>query len=161
MGELWQGLSSTSHNWRRQTTAIKETMMASGGCLCGDITYEYDQQQSTAALHCHCRDCQKVTGSGKATIVLFPEDAVKITGTFKQYGALGSDGSHVNRGFCSRCGSQMFTHIEEMPGLIFVKAGTLDDSSWVQVSLNCWESTASQWSPADSELPGAEKNPNL
>ena len=45
--------------------------MASGGCLCGDVTYEYDQEKSTAALHCHCRDCQKVTGSGKATIVLF------------------------------------------------------------------------------------------
>lgn len=135
--------------------------MASGGCLCGDVTYEYDQEKSTAALHCHCRDCQKVTGAGKATIVLFPEDAVSIAGTFKQYGALGSDGSHVNRGFCPRCGSQMFTHIDEMPGFVFVKAGSLNDSSWVKASLNCWESTASPWSPVDGQLPGAERNPDL
>ena len=105
------------------------------------------------------RDCQKVTGSGKATIVMFPEDAVAIEGTFKQYSCLGSDGSHVNRGFCPRCGSQMFTHVDEIPGMLFIKAGTMEDSSWVQVALNCWESTASVWSPADDSVPGVAKNP--
>ena len=133
--------------------------MADGGCLCGDVTYRYEASDASAALHCHCRDCQRVTGSGKATIIMFPESAIEITGSFKQYGCLGSDGSHVNRGFCPRCGSQMFTHIDEMPGLMFIKAGTMDDSSWVNVSLNCWVSTASPWSPADSDLPGAPRNP--
>ena len=139
----------------------REQHMTTGSCLCGDIQYECDQAQSTAALHCHCKDCQKVTGSGKATIVMFPESAVSISGDFQQFGVVGSDGSHVNRGFCPRCGSQMFTHIDEMPGLIFIKAGTMDDSSWVEVSLNCWESTASPWSPADGNLPGSERNPDL
>lgn len=133
--------------------------MGKGSCLCGDISYRYEASQSATALHCHCRDCQKVTGSGKATIVMFPEDAVAIEGTFKQYSCLGSDGSHVNRGFCPRCGSQMFTHVDEIPGMLFIKAGTMEDSSWVQVALNCWESTASVWSPADDGVPGVAKNP--
>ena len=133
--------------------------MASGGCLCGDVTYQYNSGDAAAALHCHCRDCQKVTGSGKATIVMFPQNAIEISGQFKQYGSIGSDGSHVHRGFCPRCGSQMFTHIDEMPGLMFIKAGTMEDSSWVEVSLNCWESTASMWSPADNRLPGVPRNP--
>lgn len=133
--------------------------MGKGSCLCGDISYRYEASQSATALHCHCRDCQKVTGSGKATIVMFPEDAVAIDGTFKQYSCLGSDGSHVNRGFCPRCGSQMFTHVDEIPGMLFIKAGTMEDSSWVQVALNCWESTASVWSPADDSVPGVAKNP--
>ena len=133
--------------------------MGKGSCLCGDISYRYEASQSATALHCHCRDCQKVTGSGKATIVMFPEDAVAIEGTFKQYSCLGSDGSHVNRGFCPRCGSQMFTHVDEIPGMLFIKAGTMEDSSWVQVALNCWESTASVWSPADGSVPGVAKNP--
>ena len=25
----------------------------------------------SASLHCHCKDCQRVTGSGKATVILF------------------------------------------------------------------------------------------
>ena len=133
--------------------------MGKGSCLCGDISYQYEASQSATALHCHCRDCQKVTGSGKATIVMFPEDAVVIDGTFKQYSSLGSDGSHVNRGFCPRCGSQMFTHVDEIPGMLFIKAGTMEDSSWVQVALNCWESTASVWSPADDSVQGVAKNP--
>ena len=133
--------------------------MGKGSCLCGDISYRYEASQSATALHCHCRDCQKVTGSGKATIVMFPEDAVAIEGTFKQYSCLGSDGSHVNRGFCPRCGSQMFTHVDEIPGMLFIKAGTMEDSSWVQVALNCWESTASVWSPADDSVPGVARNP--
>ena len=99
--------------------------MGKGSCLCGDISYRYEASQSATALHCHCRDCQKVTGSGKATIVMFPEDAVAIEGTFKQYSCLGSDGSHVNRGFCPRCGSQMFTHVDEIPGMLFIKAASM------------------------------------
>ena len=135
--------------------------MQKGHCLCGDVQYQFDEKRAGFGLHCHCKDCQRVTGSGKATVILFPMDAVTIEGEYKTYASLGFDGSHVNRGFCPNCGSQMFTHIDEMPGFVFVKAGSLNDSSWVKASLNCWESTASPWSPVDGQLPGAERNPDL
>ena len=83
--------------------------MQNGRCLCGKVQYEFDETQVGFGLHCHCKDCQRVTGSGKATVILFPLDAVKIEGEYKTYASLGFEGSHVNRGFCPNCGSQMFT----------------------------------------------------
>src|SRR6056300_637762 len=100
--------------------------MSHGSCLCGAIKFEFDENAVTTAFHCHCKDCQRVTGSGKATVAMFPETAVKIVGEIKTYSNLGTDGSHVKRGFCPNCGSQMFTFVEEIPDHVFIKAGTMD-----------------------------------
>ena len=45
-----------------------------GGCLCGEIRYEFPRDATISAHHCHCVDCQKSTGSGKATILFVPAD---------------------------------------------------------------------------------------
>ncbi len=135
--------------------------MISGRCLCKQLHYELDETQAGPALHCHCRDCQRVTGSGKATVVMVPQDAIDLRGHYRLYSSRGSDGSHVNRGFCPDCGSQMLTFVDELPGLVFVKAGTLDDSSWLRVDSNCWIDSASDWSPVDVTLPGFSQNPEF
>ena len=58
--------------------------MRRGHCLCGNIQYEFDARQIKGSFHCychcHCKDCQRVTGSGKATVALFPPSAVEIIG---------------------------------------------------------------------------------
>ena len=105
--------------------------LETGGCLCATFTYEFDRDQVISAHHCHCRDCQKMTGSGKATIVMVPTESLKLNGEAKTYTVTGTDGSQVTRGFCPNCGSQVLSYVEEMPALRFVKAGTLEDSSWV------------------------------
>ena len=46
----------------------KESNFESGRCQCGDITYTLDKNKVISAHHCHCKDCQRTTGSGKATI---------------------------------------------------------------------------------------------
>jgi Uncharacterized conserved protein len=40
--------------------------MIKGGCLCGKIRYEFKQEDVISAGNCHCKDCQKATGSGKS-----------------------------------------------------------------------------------------------
>ncbi|EED36610.1 glutathione-dependent formaldehyde-activating, GFA [Luminiphilus syltensis NOR5-1B] len=133
--------------------------MITGSCLCGEVSYQLDETQAKSALHCHCRDCQKVTGSGKATVVFLPDDAISIEGSYSRYFKIGTDGSHVHRGFCPSCGSQLFTFVEEMPGAVFVKAGTMDDASWVNVEASCWSGSANPWSPLDTKIPHFEGNP--
>ena len=117
-----------------------------GSCLCGVVTYEFNQLEALSAHHCHCRDCQKITGSGKATILLVPSKSLTVSGDLKFYTVEGSAGSHVSRGFCSECGSQLISYVNENPDLKFVKVGSIDDSSWVSISSNFWSSTANPWS---------------
>ena len=100
-----------------------------------------------------------MTGSGKATVILFPLDAVNIEGEYKTYASRGFEGSHVNRGFCPNCGSQMFTFVDEIPGMVFIKAGGMEDTSWLSVETTCWTDTARDWSPADTDTMCFELNP--
>lgn len=130
-----------------------------GGCLCGNFSYELDRDQVMSAHHCHCKDCQKITGSGKATIIMSPEGALKATGELKSFTVEGTDGAHVTRCFCPNCGSQLISYLEEMPTMRFVKAGSLDDSSWVTVDSTFWSHSAEEWSPVDGSCVAYERNP--
>ena len=45
-----------------------ENNISSGRCQCGDISFTFDKSKIISIHHCHCKDCQRATGSGKATI---------------------------------------------------------------------------------------------
>jgi hypothetical protein len=102
-----------------------------------------------------------MTGSGKATIVMVPTEALQTEGTLKTYTVTGTDGAHVTRGFCPDCGCQTMSYVEEMAAIRFVKAGTLEDSSWVTIDSSYWSCSAQPWSPVDSSLPAFDKNPTM
>jgi len=53
----------------------------------------------------------------------------------------------------------VMSFIEENSGMKFIKAGTLDDSSWLTIASNFWGSTANTWSPADDEIQTFTHNP--
>src|SRR5215470_11193367 len=56
-----------------------------GGCACGAIRYEVTGDP-IVTFNCHCRDCQKTTGSGYTPVFYVPAKAFKITkGTPKYY----------------------------------------------------------------------------
>ncbi len=132
-----------------------------GECLCRKLHCAFDRDKVISAHHCHCKDCQKITGSGKATIIIVPTGALTIEGEYKTYTVTGTDGAHVTRGFCPNCGSQMISYAEELPDLRFIKAGTLSDSSWVTIASSFWSDTAQPWSPVDPTSQSFEKNPPM
>ena len=84
-----------------------------GGCLCGKIEYEFDSSKVISAHHCHCKDCQKSTGSGKATIVMISEEDLFLSGNLKFHTVTGTAGSNISRGFCEECGSPVISFVKE------------------------------------------------
>ena len=120
-----------------------------GSCLCGEISYNFDRDDVVSAHHCHCRDCRKVTGSGKATIIKVPTEKIEFAGKPKIFVVTGTDGSRVARGFCEHCGSQLMSYVQQRPNLRFIKAGTLDDGSWIKITSSLWTQSAQSWSPVD------------
>ena len=132
---------------------------AKGGCLCGAVRYSFPKQAVTSAGHCHCTDCQKATGSGKATIVFVAADELELEGELRFYTVTGTDGSHVSRGFCPACGSPIISQVAEQPEVRFIKAGSLDDPRWVVPELSFWSDSAHDWSPVDADLPSFPGNP--
>src|SRR3974390_1042944 len=110
----------------------------SGSRLCGAIAFPADTHNALMAAHCHCLDCKKATGSAFATVVAIPEEALTIEhGEPGAWTGTGMSGE-VTRYFCPRCGSPMLTRSTGSPGLVFVKAGVFDDSSWIEPAIECW-----------------------
>ena len=132
----------------------------SGGCLCGAVKFEFDKPNLISAHHCHCIDCQKSTGSGKATVLVLPSNAIKMEGELKFHTTTTISGRNMNRGFCRECGSPVLSFIEEMPEVKFVKAGSIDDSSWLKIDSNFFSSSAHAWSPIDEDIPSFTHNPD-
>ena len=73
--------------------------LRTGSCLCKQVSYSFPSEAVVSAHHCHCQDCQKSTGSGKATIILVLEHSLEILGDIKYFSVIGSGGNKVNRGF--------------------------------------------------------------
>src|SRR5215470_2525146 len=49
-----------------------------GGCACGAIRYECSAAP-IFALNCHCRDCQRATGTAYASVLRVPAKAFRVT----------------------------------------------------------------------------------
>jgi hypothetical protein len=45
-----------------------------GGCLCGDVRYSASGEPVVTSI-CHCRDCQRQTGSVFVEVVAVPKEA--------------------------------------------------------------------------------------
>ena len=95
--------------------------LRTGGCLCGVVRYRFTGEP-VAAVHCHCRDCQRVTGSGFATVFGVESEALVIEGaeTLGDFALQAHTGQTVTRQFCSHCGSALFTKADNNPGLLSV-----------------------------------------
>ena len=128
-----------------------------GGCLCGAIRYTADAEV-TALRACHCRNCQKHTGSGGSVNAVVPTVAFRITkGTPKKYDdSATQSGRTLSRHFCADCGSPLYSKRNPDAGFIVIRAGTLDDSSRLKIGTHIWTSTAPAWVHID---PSTERHP--
>jgi hypothetical protein len=119
-----------------------------GHCLCGQLSYKASSDPAMTIV-CHCDDCQRSSGSAFSVNLAFPKDAVEITGEAKTFNTTGSEsGAERDRMFCPECGSQTFTHLKDMPDLMIVKAGTVDDKSIVQPQMEIWRDSGQPWPDA-------------
>jgi hypothetical protein len=115
-----------------------------GGCLCGDVRYSASGEPAVTSI-CHCRDCQKQTGSAFVEVVAVPNEAFSIEGMLHTYTNAGDSGRRLHRRFCPRCGTAVLIEAEGFPGLTLIMGGTLDDPSWLKPSMALFCDSAQPW----------------
>ena len=133
-------------------------MKIAGGCLCGKVRYSSDAAPLVVAL-CHCTHCQKQSGSAFSMNVGVPADQLRIEGDLATYDDVGTSGMPVLRKFCRNCGSPVVSDVKANPGMLFVKAGTLDDASWVKPVVQLWGASRQPWAVIDPAVPLVPGNP--
>ncbi|WP_099865273.1 GFA family protein [Pararhizobium haloflavum] len=105
-----------------------------GGCLCGNIRITAEGSPLRVGL-CHCMDCRKHHGALFHASAIFPEGAVRVTGTARAYG---------DRYFCPDCGSSVFSR---SPGEIEIHLGSLDAPDQMVPTYELWTIRRESWLP--------------
>ncbi|MCP4982283.1 MAG: GFA family protein [Gammaproteobacteria bacterium] len=129
-----------------------------GGCYCGAIRYECDQPPVESGL-CHCRECQRWTGSAFLAVAGTPLSGFRYT---KGSPKLNQSSSIVERCFCPDCGSSLHCRylvnlggddIAEGPDHVLVSIGTLDSPEAVKMEYHWGVESQLPWVHFDDDLP--------
>ncbi|WP_066556005.1 GFA family protein [Croceicoccus bisphenolivorans] len=102
-----------------------------GSCLCGGVTYSLSAPPVFTAI-CHCRHCQRQTGSAFSLVTGFPVAAYDQSGPTQVYHDTSETGRKLERHFCGICGSAVLSRIEPLADLVLIKSGTLDATEDLQ-----------------------------
>jgi hypothetical protein len=102
-----------------------------GGCLCGGLRFVTTGEPDRVFV-CHCKFCQRATGSAYLVEAVFPRTHFSIVQGRPTTYAVTSAGSgkQVTINFCATCGTKLFLEFERLPGDVGLYAGTYDDANW-------------------------------
>ena len=130
------------------------TLPITGGCLCGAVRYESSEPPIRTTI-CHCRMCQKSTGSAFMVAVGFLRTTLRFTkGEPKLY----RSSPIKDKGFCANCGSLLFDQFLTPTGntnqdMIWVQIGTLDHPELVSIGSHTGVESQLPWVHFDDGLP--------
>lgn len=157
--QVWSAAVATKINLQQQHIyqGLKMTQL-SGACLCGAVSYSGDADIKLM-MNCHCSDCRKVTGSAYGTLMFVAEDSVAISGDTSVFEHTSDRGSEMQKLFCPKCGSQMFTRNSAREGILGIRAGTANQLDIVKPGANLFKDSAIPSTPFDTALPVHDKMP--
>ena len=120
-----------------------------GCCLCGAIRYEITRPP-IVAYTCHCVVCQRLTGSAFSSAIVVAAEACRFTGAGpRSFQRTTDSGRTVTRWVCGECGTWICNGAKPgtaPPGaFVAVRAGTLDDTSWLRPTAHFWTRSAQPW----------------
>jgi len=130
----------------------------SGGCLCGGVRYELTEAPVSAS-YCHCRRCQRRTGTAASAQARVAPGALRIV----QGAELVREWAPADgwpKCFCSVCGSALWSRSPTDPDLFSVRLGTFDEDPGIRPQYRQFVAFAAAWEPIpDDGLPRYEERP--
>lgn len=129
-----------------------------GSCQCGSISVKVDGAPILMA-QCHCRDCQKASGTGHMSMVFMPETVVEINGDATEYSCTTDAGNTSTRYFCPTCGSRMFGKNNFRPGVLAIPVGVFDDRDWFKPGAVVYCANRDEWDVTDDSIPNFDAMP--
>ena len=126
-------------------------MPYTGQCLCGEIKFQYTGPLGPVAL-CHCKQCQRAHGSAfsaSAPVQTIRMEWLAGADQIKEYAS--SPGKY--RGFCSRCGSQLYSRVDAIPAILRLRVGALEQPLGKRAAQHVHVASKSDWFEITDSLP--------
>lgn len=126
-----------------------------GGCACGAVRYRL-----TAApmfVHCcHCRDCQRQTGTAFVLNAIIESDRMEVTGETAAFPMKTDSGRphHIHR--CAACETALWSNYGGLTKLRFVRVGTLDDPAAIAPDVHIYTRSKLPWVALPEGTPAFE-----
>lgn len=129
--------------------------MLTGQCLCGDITFEYDGPLGPIAL-CHCSQCRRAHGSAFSASA--PVQKIRfrwLSGKDQIREYESRPGKY--RAFCGRCGSQLYSRLDAIPGILRLRVGVINEPLDSSPAQHVFVGSKSDWFEITDDIPQFEK----
>jgi len=118
----------------------------SGGCQCGGVRYCIERDAVVTLYCCHCRECQRQAASAFGMSMILPQSTFKLEkGELKTWQRPTDSGNVSTAHFCPDCGVRIYHSGSGTPEVISLKAGSLDDTSWLRPVGHMWTKRAQPW----------------
>lgn len=115
-----------------------------GSCACGQVTFRAKGGVKFAFV-CHCRACQRLTGTGHATAVASDQDQFTVQVDPSMFTRASDSGYEVTQHFCPTCGSPLYNTMTRGPGIVMINWGAFDDPSAITPDRVFEEHNAAEW----------------
>ena len=99
---------------------------------------------------CHCKACQRRTGSAFGLGVYFSPDQVSVSGATKSFSRPTDSGEELVSNFCPRCGTTVFWKIQPEDGRIGIAGGAFEGSELPAPERSVWEQSKHPWLNVES-----------
>ena len=129
-----------------------------GHCACGKVSYQSAAEPVFTGV-CHCKDCQRHSGSAFNIVIGIPTATLSVTGDLKTYTGKGDSGKSVFRKFCPDCGSTIMSEPEAFEGVSIIRVGTLDDTSWIKPAMQIYCDSMQPWVSLGGDMQSFPKMP--
>ena len=116
-----------------------------GGCFCGAVRYRLNS--APMFVHCcHCRDCQRQSGSAFVLNALIETDRIALLAGTPQVGTVPTDSGHPHDIYrCPTCFSAVWSDFGRRPKLRFVRVTTLDDPTAITPDVHIYTRSKLSW----------------
>lgn len=131
--------------------------MYTGSCLCGEITFTISGELDPIQV-CHCSQCRKAQGSAFVTNIPVKESEFELTSGINQLKSFESSPGK-QRVFCSHCGSPIYSKHVKLPGVIRVRAGTLNEDLKTRPIYHIYFDSKANWFEINDDLPKHSEMP--
>jgi hypothetical protein len=116
-----------------------------GGCSCQALRYKLEAPPLIVHA-CHCRDCQRITGSAFVINLWIERKFAEPSGIAKYFRLAGGTGKPHDVFFCDKCGTYVWSFYHAAPGdCLFVRAGTLDRPDQVTPDVHIFTRSKLPW----------------
>ena len=120
-----------------------------GGCNCGAVRFAVTRP-FRSSVYCHCRRCQRRTGTGASANARVDEADFQILAGADRVRSWKPE-TGAEKFFCGDCGSALYSR---SPGSVGVRLGALDADPGIRPTARQFVTYAAPWEPIpDDGLP--------